>query len=605
MSFPVTQEKKVLKMNNFFSGLSFHDRETCYIYSMKMNITAVKAKNPAVGTEAGNDIPLKGMDILDHFEKIIEISQELGVDKCLFEGRGKKHLDYVTGKLGISPLQAVLFSHFMERSTDNQILICEIAESIKCSKIRMIKYINECEELEKKKLIRCSRGNNMISYRIPFDVRESLRKFNEYRPMKDENLTIAKFFTVLEQLFEERGNNELTFNSLTAVLLDLINMNMHLEFCKKIMSYNFHEPDMVLLICFCHLCGNNNDNNIGIHDFRFLYEDKSVFNDIKISLSKGNHTLIESKLIEYTNNNGFVNTDSWKLSDMAKKELLSELNVKGSQDYKKDITLFDTIKQKKMFYNTRENEAIQTLISLLHEENYSKIQDRLDGKGMRKGFACLFSGGPGTGKTETAYQIARETKRNIMKVDISEVKSCWYGESEKRIKAIFDTYRTAVEGSEIAPILLFNEADAVIGQRKEFSAGSRAVDQTENTIQNIILEEMENLSGILIATTNLTQNMDKAFERRFLYKITFDKPSTESRVGIWNALLPELPEDKAAELSGKFELSGGQIENIARKIEVDLIISGGDLSMNTLAQYCKDETQNGFNASKKIGFGNE
>jgi SpoVK/Ycf46/Vps4 family AAA+-type ATPase len=241
----------------------------------------------------------------------------------------------------------------------------------------------------------------------------------------------------------------------------------------------------------------------------------------------------------------------------------------------------------------------------LQEENYRKIQDRLDGKGMRKGFACLFSGGPGTGKTETAWQIARETKRNVMMVDISDIKSKWVGESEKNIKEVFDTYRTAVENSEIAPILLFNEADAVIGKRKEFNSSSHAVDQMENTMQNIILQEMENLSGILIATTNLTQNMDSAFERRFLYKITFDKPSVESRKGIWNSLLPDLPDDKAAELSRKFELSGGQIENIARKIEVDAIISGGVLSMDMLEKYCKDESQNGFNSAKRIGFGND
>jgi SpoVK/Ycf46/Vps4 family AAA+-type ATPase len=258
-----------------------------------------------------------------------------------------------------------------------------------------------------------------------------------------------------------------------------------------------------------------------------------------------------------------------------------------------------------MYYNKKEGDAIEKLTSLLQEENYQKIVNRLDGKNMRKGFTCLFSGGPGTGKTETVYQIARETKRNIFMVDISETKSMWYGESEKRIKQIFDSYRSAVEKSETAPILLFNEADAIIGKRKEFNSSSRAVDQTENTIQNIILQEMENLSGILIATTNLTQNMDSAFERRFLYKITFDKPSMESRKGIWNALLPDLPGSNAEELSGKFELSGGQIENIARKIEVDAIINGEDMRMEKLAQYCKDEILNGFNPSKRIGFGNE
>jgi type III secretory pathway component EscV len=304
---------------------------------------------------------------------------------------------------------------------------------------------------------------------------------------------------------------------------------------------------------------------------------------------------------DYTSSNIFANSESLNSANMIQRELLSESS--GMQYCQKDIILFSKIKPKKMFYNIKEAESIHKLNSLLQEENYLKVLDRLESKGMRKGFACLFSGGPGTGKTETAWQIARNTKRNVMKVDISDTKDMLVGESEKKIKAIFDAYQAAVDNSEITPILLFNEADAVIGKRKIFNSSMSAVDQMENTIQNIILQEMENFTGILIATTNLTQNMDSAFERRFLYKINFDKPSVESRKGIWNALLPDLPDDKAAELSRKYDLSGGQIENIARKIEVDAIITGGDFSLDTLVQYCKDEIQNRFNSVKRIGFG--
>jgi len=565
---------------------------------MKINITARIAKLLPNEGNGGNELSVKDKNILDHIEKIVEISKKNGIEKCLSEG--KKHLDAVSKKLGINSIQAVLFSHFMEKSDDSNIRISEIAETIKCSKVRILKYMNECEELEKKKLIRCSRGSDGVSYRIPHDVCDSLRKYNEFRPEKLDNLSISKFFVTLEKIFDERGNNELTYDTMKKELKELIDQNMQLLFCKKIMSYNLYEDDLILLVCFCHFSGNNDDDNIGAHDIKFLFDETSSFYDIKRQLTKGHHTLINGKFIEFTNNNGFVNSDSWKLSDMAKKELLSELTEK--RNYQKDLILFDNIKPKKMFYNDKETEAIQKLKSLLQEENYRKIQDRLDGKGMRKGFACLFSGGPGTGKTETAWQIARETRRNVMMVDIADTKSMWYGESEKKIKEIFDTYRTAVENSEFAPILLFNEADAVIGKRKEFNSASRAIDQTENTIQNIILQEMENLCGILIATTNLSQNMDSAFERRFLYKITFEKPSAESRKGIWNALLPDLPDDKAAELSRKFELSGGQIENIARKIEVDAIINGSDISMDTLIKYCRDETQNGLNTEKRIGF---
>ena len=538
--------------------------------------------------------------ILDNIEKIYNITSVCGIEN--YQLRGKRYYKYVTEKLGISPLQAVLFAHFMEKSTDSGITIGKIADSCKCSQIRMLSYVNELEELEEKKLIRCSRKDGNVSYRISLEVKNSLRKHDEYRPEEKENLSIDKFFTVLEKLFSERDNDELTFETLTSELLDLVNLNMELNFCKQITGYGLPRKDLVLLLCLCHLFANNDDDYITIHDISFLYEDKSMVKALKRDFSCEEHILFINKLVELNNNDGFRDTESWKLSDKAKKDLLPELVIKENRSFKKNIILFDTIKPKKLFYNPRETAAIAALISLLSDESYRKIQERLDNRGMRKGFACLFSGGPGTGKTETAYQIARETKRNIMMVDISETKSMWYGESQRRVKQIFNSYRAAVEKSSLAPILLFNEADAVISRRKDLTSTSRSVDQTENAIQNIILQEMENLSGILIATTNFTQNMDKAFERRFLYKIEFDRPGSESRFGIWNSMLPCLAEKETMELSSRFDLSGGQIENIARKIEVDTIINGGDPTMDTLIQYCKDEVQNSFSTFKKIGF---
>jgi len=569
-------------------------------------ITALKTKLfPASGKDV-NALPAKAsardMGILDHIEKIVEISGENGIDGCL--GEGQDHLDYIAGKLGISPLQAALFAHFMERSTDTLIGIAEIAEALKCSKLRMIKYTNDCEELERKKLIRCRRDSSNVSFRVPRDVTESIRKHNEFRPKKDEDLSIEEFFDALERIFDDREKEEITCNAMDQELLDLVNQNMHLAFCKTISRYPITEGQLVLLLRFCQLFANNNDDNIGVHDIALLFENSFECRRADKSLSDGSHRLMEMKLAEHANSDGFVRSESWKLSDKAKKELLAELNLQESRSYKKDLVMHDDIKAKKMFYNSRETADIEKLASLLREENYRKVQERLEGKGMRKGFACLFSGGPGTGKTETAYQIARQTKRNVMLVDIAQIKSMWYGESEKKIKEIFDAYRAAVDNSAVAPILLFNEADAIIGKRKEFSpAGRSSLDQTENTIQNIILQEMENLSGILIATTNLAQNMDGAFERRFLYKIVFDKPGAESRRGIWKAMLPDLPDCGADELSRGFELSGGQIENIARKVEVDDIINGGGLSMDGLVRYCKDELRNSFGVcEKRIGF---
>ncbi|MDR1719818.1 MAG: ATP-binding protein, partial [Dysgonamonadaceae bacterium] len=185
------------------------------------------------------------------------------------------------------------------------------------------------------------------------------------------------------------------------------------------------------------------------------------------------------------------------------------------------------------------------------------------------------------------YQIARATGRDIYMVDISQTKSCWFGESEKKIKEVFEQYKDCVKHLKIAPILLFNEADAVISKRKNVSSGNVA--QTENAIQNIILQEMENLNGILIATTNLTENLDKAFERRFLYKIEFGMPSLEAKTAIWRSNLQNISGNEATELAQKFDFSGGQIENIVRKAMVDNIISGADPDFEKLQFYCQNE----------------
>ena len=293
--------------------------------------------------------------------------------------------------------------------------------------------------------------------------------------------------------------------------------------------------------------------------------------------------------------------ERFKLTAKAKEQLLEEIEIKEQQtSNKKWLIPHKDITLKQLYYNEREKSQIEQLSSFLNKENFVAVQENLGKNGMRKGFASIFYGAPGTGKTETVYQIAHATGRDIMMVDISDTKSCWFGESEKKIKEVFEKYRTLVKTSEIAPILLFNEADAVIGKRKDSTGGSVA--QTENAIQNIILQEMENLDGIMIATTNLTQNLDKAFERRFLYKIEFEKPDTDAKDKIWQSMLPALTQEESKTLAKEYDFSGGQIENIVRKHTVDTILNGTKPSFETVQNYCKTEFLYKEDGRRRIGF---
>lgn len=323
----------------------------------------------------------------------------------------------------------------------------------------------------------------------------------------------------------------------------------------------------------------------------------------KARLESGDHLFFVEKFIEYTNDDGFVDRESFKITDDAKKQLFSELNLssmRGSRP-KGGMLSFEDISPKQLFYNSKEQRQVEELTSLLDEEHFQRIKNRLKEANFRSGFACLFYGAPGTGKTETVLQIAKKTGRDLIQVNVSEVKSMWVGESEKNIKSIFDDYKKKVKQLAKAPILLFNEADAIIGKRQV--GAERAVEKMENSIQNIILQEIEQLDGILIATTNLPENMDKAFERRFLYKIHFEKPDLNCRTQIWQAMIPPLNDADASYLAGKYDFSGGEIENIARLFTIQTILHGQPENMvKSLAEFCESERLEGSRIKRKIGF---
>ena len=141
--------------------------------------------------------------------------------------------------------------------------------------------------------------------------------------------------------------------------------------------------------------------------------------------------------------------------------------------------------------------------------------------------------------------------------------------------------------SEVTPILLLNEGDAILSKRIENVEHS--TEQMMNTLQNILLEEMENIQGIMIVTTNLTSNLDAAFERRFIFKVKFEKPDTEVKAHIWQSLVDNLDEREAGALAREFDVTGGEIENIARKATMQFVLTGKEVDMDMLRKFTKQE----------------
>ena len=270
----------------------------------------------------------------------------------------------------------------------------------------------------------------------------------------------------------------------------------------------------------------------------------------------------------------------------------------------KTLTLVkhESIKPVEMYYNEANKRDIANLVELLGEDRYNQVRDRLDQAGMRRGFTIALHGTPGTGKTETVKQLARETGRDIMQVDISQIRGMYVGDNERNMRQVFKEYASRLKESQRHPILLFNEADSLLGARLE-SGSLRAADKGENSMQNILLQELEDFEGILIATTNLSSNFDKAFERRFLYKLKLDNPTAEVRAKIWTNKIEGLDHDSALRLADKYNFSGGQIENIARKALINQVLGCTEaLSYESLSEMCQSEVFAKTVGRQSVGF---
>jgi hypothetical protein len=518
----------------------------------------------------------------------------------------RAHIDFVCGKLEISELQAVFFSDLINLMDGFFISIKKIADFINCKTVKIIKHLDEFKVLEENCLISLinvtGHDGSKISFDIEIETLDALRKGLSPANTVEKELSLDAFFARIAQICENRVQKKVDLRRTLKAVQNLLETNKHFNLVKTLKAYCLFPDDELILLRFCHYLIDLETEEMGLQHLQSLYNNVSDFLPAKQQLKKGTHPLQEKGLIQNVNNDGFGAAEAFCLTDKAKDELLFEIEEQLKKKPVKGLKASNEIAVKSLFYPERTAGWVAELTELLQEEKFALAQKRLADEGMRTGFACLFSGGPGTGKTETVYQIARETGRGIMQVDIANTKSMWFGESEKKIKEVFTRYRTAVKRYNIAPILLFNEADAVIGKRQNLGEARNGPGQTENAIQNIILQEIENLNGILIATTNLVHNMDKAFERRFLYKIEFEKPKLDARKAIWQTLIPDLSPKDIEALAAQFDFSGGQIENIARRRTVASILSGSFPSLDKLINYCKEElTENA--KTKRIGFG--
>ena len=538
----------------------------------------------------------KSWSIITALNRVLDQAKDSELSDEFYE-TCEKPLAYLRSQLGLTDIQIVVLAMLIEAGEPMSWRM--FGNYLGCSRLSMMVYSEEVEELIKKRWLVRKPANDMGRYfegvQLVHGVVTALRHNQVFIPEKIDGLDEQTFIDKLEgHIAKNIHDFHADFKDDEEWMLQLAEANPHLPLCQEVLNLNdIHIQSLLLMMVFDYAqWAGTSDEGLTYDRIDDLYPDDYECDHLRRKLRDGSHILIQKGFVEHHCEDGMADTERYMLTKQAKEKFLSNYIPNSSRRHSSTnqfLKSFSKIKEKTLFYNSSDQEQVDRLKDLLTKDSLNSIQQRLEEQGMRKGVACLFYGAPGTGKTETVLQLARQTGRDIMQVNIAGLRDKYVGESENNIKKVFTRYRDICKTAEVTPILFFNEADAIFGVRTSINGVNPSVQKMDNAMQNIILQEMEDLEGILIATTNLTQNLDSAFERRFLFKIEFHKPNTEVKAKIWNSMIKDISSEEAKILANKFDFSGGQIENVARKRTIDYILSGKIATLADLERYCQNE----------------
>lgn len=516
----------------------------------------------------------------------------------------------VSERFGVCPRAAILLSAVMEKN--NSSCSCDeedLANFVGCTNLEFFEFHDALRELEDKWIVgKC--GGRRSSYKATLEAVKAVEKDTEFAPIKTTGLNADEYFSRLRRLMQDFRNDIIDGDRLDEGITNLTQNNEQLLFCRKVLGsclwkFNCSQTEREQFFYLCHRYVTHNNQSVPIDILmnftNFLDDDQRI----RRNFANEKSSLQTSGLVCFGIEDGFVNKDFLSLSDEVKATFFDEVELAPAQIVAdKNIISWETLPEIELFYNEEEGKTVERLAEILEEDNFKAVQQRLKEQNMPTGMSVVMFGGPGSGKTATLKSLARRTQRDLFWVDISALKSKYVGESEKLIKELFTKYRKLARASKRAPILAVNECDAIFNKR--LTNVDDSVDQMNNAITDIILNELETLEGICICTTNLMGNMmdetDSAMERRFLFKIEFNAPGEEVREKIWKSKLPDIADEDAKSIASEFALSGGNIDNVARKSTVDYVLTGRHADVATLRKYCRDESVARKNGTNRIGF---
>ncbi|MCQ2272852.1 MAG: TIGR04076 family protein [Bacteroidales bacterium] len=394
---------------------------------------------------------------------------------------------------------------------DNQ----SIASFFDINKIEFLRLLAIKESLVKKGHLRLKESRACKDgFFVCTTAERCILENKPFKKQKSVQTDRYKFCRRITNLIEERDDENIVTPELFMMVEEEEVQYRQLKFIQALKKMVQNVEDRTIFYNICDGYVNSRNRQVLVDAMlSHIYDGNRQRFAVAKSMIDTKHILIQENLVEMLPAH-FISDAETTLSEKGKRLFLEEDYELFCNESIKNTRLIrpENIPERRLFFNEQLEKDLNFLKDCLMEERFQELQNDLKDNGMSTGINILLYGLPGTDKTASAEMIAKATGRSVYHVDIAASKSCWFGQSEKLFKKIFEDYESMSKSEKLKPILLFNEADALFGKRKNVDTGN--LTQTENALQNILLEQMEKMDGILIATTNLCDNLDSACDLR-------------------------------------------------------------------------------------------
>ena len=429
-----------------------------------------REEKTTVAASVLHEVKASDMTIMGNLDKIVTtlITRDTTGATHLQEQKlpdAKDALEYIAGKFDISETQAMLFALMFDRAGYCSCTTKDFAKYLGVTSLRAYSYYEDYEVLRKKWLIRMTQDG---MFRIPRMVIAEARKDKVFKKPDFKNLDIAGLVSQIGHFVAYVNQSEYSVEEAVEDAQAALSENPGTGMSRVYEKYQINDCAIDEKFLFFLLINSRLENGMDTMPVATL---TTYFSDAAcISLRKSifNECLClqEKNIIEFELSGGIVSKDQIRINEDILTEICQDAPVlleKGSPAV--GVISPDSIVKKKLFFSDEVQKDITILSGLLEEHKYDELKLRMRKNGMREGFTCLFYGTPGTGKTECVYQLAKECGRELIEVDVAALMSCFVGQTEKNTRRLFENYRRMVHRGRKAPILLFNEADAILGRR--------------------------------------------------------------------------------------------------------------------------------------------